>query len=50
MNNMLAALLEETPICTILKSKVEDYFRDEENRRRFEEWYKDKYGKEYVWR
>ena len=50
MTEMLAALLEETPICTILKKKVEDFFGDEENRRKFEEWYKEKYGKEYVWK
>lgn len=50
MTNMLSVLLEEKPICTILIKKVEDYFRDEEHRRQFEEWYRKKYGKEYEWR
>ena len=47
---MLTALLEEKPFCTILAKKVEAYFQDEENRKRFEEWYRQKYGKEYDWR
>ena len=50
MTNMLSVLLEEKPICTILIRKVEDYFRDEEHRQQFEEWYRKKYGKEYEWR
>ena len=36
---MLTVLLEEKPLCSILIRKVESYFQDEENRRRFEEWY-----------
>ena len=47
---MLTVLLEERPFCTILAKKVEEYFRDEEHRKRFEEWYRRKYGKEYEWR
>ena len=47
---MLSTLLEEKPICPILKRKVEDYFRNEENKRKFEEWYRKKYGKEYQWK
>lgn len=47
MTKMLTVLLEETPFCTILARKVEAYFQDEENRKRFEEWYKKKYGKDY---
>ena len=47
---MLSTLLEEKPIGSILKRKVEDYFRNEENRRKFEEWYRKKYGKEYQWK
>ena len=47
---MLTALLEEKPFCTILAKKVEAYFQDEENRKRVEEWYRQKYGKEYDWR
>ena len=50
MTKMLTVLLEETPFCTILGRKVEAYFQDEENRKRFEEWYKKKYGKDYEWR
>mgnify|MGYP000253960254 FL=1 len=50
MTKMLTVLLEETPFCTILARKVEAYFQDEENRKRFEEWYKKKYGKDYEWR
>lgn len=50
MTEMLTVLLEEKPFCTILAKKVEDYFRDETHRKQFEEWYKQKYGKEYEWR
>ena len=44
---MLTELLEEKPIASILVRKVENYFRDEEHRKQFEEWYRRKYGKEY---
>lgn len=47
---MLEALMEEKSFGTILMKKVEDYFRDEEHRRKFEEWYKQTYGKEYQWK
>ena len=50
MGKTLMETLEEKPICSILHKKVEDYFRDEEHRRQFEEWYKQKYGKSYIWR
>lgn len=30
--------------------KVREYFQDDEHKRQFEIWYKDKYGKEYEWR
>lgn len=36
--------------CTILARKVENYFQDKENRKKFEDWYRQKYGKEYVWK
>lgn len=36
--------------CDILVRKVREYFKDEENRKKFEEWYRQKYGKEYEWR
>ena len=29
--------------------EVIKYFRDPENRKRFEEWHREKYGTEYVW-
>lgn len=49
--SMLIVLLEDKPsFCTILMKKVEDYFRDEEHRKQFEEWYRKKYGKDYEWR
>lgn len=49
--SMLTAVLEEKPsFCTILMKKVEDYFQDEEHRKQFEEWYREKYGKDYEWR
>lgn len=34
----------------VLAKKVQDYFKDEKHKREFEEWYRKKYGKEYVWR
>lgn len=46
----LAAVLEEKHFCSILMKKVEDYFRDEEHRKQFENWYRNKYGKDYEWR
>jgi hypothetical protein len=48
---MLTTLLEDRPsFCASLVKRVEAYFQDEEHRRRFEEWYKKKYGKDYEWR
>lgn len=47
---MLTVLLQDNPFCDILMRKVSDYFKDEENRKKFEEWYRQKYGKEYEWR
>lgn len=43
-------LLEEKPLCPILMKKVEEYFQDEEHKRQFEEWYRQKYGKDYEWK
>ena len=37
-------------LCDILVKRVSDYFKDEEHRKSFEEWYRQKYGEEYVWR
>lgn len=47
----LTDVLESKPsFCAILMKKVEDYFRDAEHRKQFEEWYRKKYGKDYEWR
>lgn len=32
-----------------LAKTVREYFRDPENRKKFEKWYKEKYGRDYVW-
>ena len=34
----------------VLAKRVEKYFQDDEHKRQFEEWYREKYGKEYEWR
>lgn len=47
---MLTVLLQDNPFCDILMRKVSDYFKNEEHRKQFEEWYRQKYGKEYEWR
>ena len=28
---------------------VREYFEDEENRKKFEQWYEQRYGKKYQW-
>lgn len=33
----------------LLARSVREYFKDEENRKRFEGWYLEKYGEPYVW-
>lgn len=50
MSDLAVVLEEKRSFSTFLVKKVEDYFRDEENRKRFENWYKNKYGKDYEWR
>lgn len=47
---MLESLLQDNPFCDILMRKVSDYYKDEEHRKQFEKWYREKYGKEYEWR
>ena len=47
---MLEDLLKESPLCYALGKKVQEYFQDAENRQKFEDWYKEKYGKAYEWR
>lgn len=34
---------------SLLARSVREYFKDEENRREFENWYEQKYGKPYKW-
>jgi hypothetical protein len=47
----LTALLEDRPLLTTgLMDRVKDYFQEEDHKRKFEEWYRRKYGKEYEWR
>ncbi len=51
MTEMLTVLLEEKPLSTILaRKKWKHTSRTKKNRKRFEEWYKQKYGKDYEWR
>ena len=35
--------------CSVLATKVREYFKVEEHRKDFEEWYRKEYGKEYEW-
>lgn len=42
--------LEGSALCSVLADKVKEYFKDEENRKKFEIWYQEKYGKPYKWR
>ena len=48
--NGLSDLLTDSPILYTLREKVKEYYRDEGNRKKFEDWYKAKYGKDYEWR
>ena len=41
---------DTTLLCSVLTSKVKDYFSNPANRTAFEEWYERKYGKKYVWK
>ena len=34
---------------SLLARSVREFFRDEQHRKEFEEWYLKKYGKPYVW-
>lgn len=42
--------LEGSALCSVLVDKVKEYFTNEENRKKFELWYEQKYGKPYEWR
>ena len=33
----------------LIAQYVREYFKDEENRKKFEQWYEQRYGKEYQW-
>lgn len=33
-----------------LAHEVRVYFQDPEHRKKFEDWYRTKYGREYVWK
>ena len=50
MNPALETLLEGSSILYLLRERVKEYYKDEANRKKFEEWYKAKYGKDYEWR
>lgn len=50
MSDLAVVLEEKRAFSVLLVKKVEDYFRDEGNRKNFEKWYKDKYGKDYEWK
>lgn len=39
--------LEGSALCSVLADRVKEYFKDEENRKKFEIWYQEKYGKPY---
>lgn len=34
----------------LLAQKVRTYFKDEQHRREFEDWYEQRYGKKYKWK
>jgi hypothetical protein len=34
----------------LLAQKVRTYFKDEQHRRDFEDWYEQRYGKKYKWK
>ena len=36
--------LEGSALCSVLADRVKEYFKDEENRKKFEIWYQEKYG------
>lgn len=37
-------------VARILAKTVTNYLKDPEHRKAFEAWYREKYGKEYVWK
>ena len=44
---MLSELLDKKPLVTsLLVEKVEKFFEDEENEKKYQEWYERKYGKQ----
>ena len=50
---MSAAQIESNAVVNlgrILAQTVTEYLKDAQHRREFEEWYRQKYGKDYEWR
>ena len=33
----------------LIDQSIREYFKEEENRKKFEQWYKQRYGKKYQW-
>lgn len=40
---------EKNKLISLLQDRVQTYFQSKENRKKFEKWYKEKYGKQYKW-
>ena len=40
---------QERSLAIELAKKVSEYYQDPAHRREFERWYKETYGKSYVW-
>lgn len=36
-------------ICRTIAERVQQFMSGEENRKKFEAWYRERYGKEYMW-
>ena len=34
----------------LIAQSVREYFKEEENRKKFEQWYEQRYGSQYVWK
>lgn len=52
VHNMAAELprLELSTLAAALSPKLKEFYADEGNRKAFEKWYYNKYGKEYQWK
>ncbi len=50
MANTFEELLEQHPeVISCLLEAVKEYYQYEENCRKFEVWYKEKHGEDFVW-